>query len=138
MFKTISVGIYVGGQQDENRIGEVQVTEEQFKAAIAEWDCPMMMGERKAWVRHQGQGKVFWAGNRCYPSKQIMRIASREGVRILKDRQKDGFIKQQLEKGLNIMEGGYRVMGTYVGSEVFGFRHRANLLRTIRGNAVAN
>jgi len=47
MLKTISVGIYVGGRRLENKIGEVQITEDQFKAAIREWDSPYMSGERK-------------------------------------------------------------------------------------------
>jgi hypothetical protein len=127
MSKAVSVGIYVGGQRDEHRIGDVQVTEELFKDAIAEWESPSIIGERKAWARHRGQGKVLWAGNRCYPPKKIMRIASREGVRRLKERQRDPFIRQDLEKGLNLMEGGYQVLDTYLGSTVFGFRVEGGL-----------
>ncbi len=80
-----------------------------------------MSDERRAWVRDRGESRAFRVGNRCYPPKKIMRIASREEVRKLAAKEKNLTRKEELEKGLLLMKGGYEVLDTYAGSEEFGF-----------------
>ena len=122
--RKVSVDIYVGNPREY--VGSVDVTEEQVRNAIIEWNSPKMSGERNSWINNRGQGKVFWDGNKCYPPKKIMRIATREAVKEFAKTQK-GSIRSALEKGLLNMQGGYQVLETYSGCERLGFRTQGEL-----------
>ena len=134
MSEFVDVVIAVDGQN--KRVGTVTVTREQFDAAIKLWDSEDLTTLRTQWCEHSGETKVFWKGERCYPPKKIMRLASRDGVRDLTHRVSDLQVRQQLTDGLEQMERslresgklnrgrlerGYQVLETYDGTAELGY-----------------
>lgn len=120
MAELIDLTISVDGQK--TKVGNVTVSRDDVEAAINLWDSVEFDLERSRWCKHKGQGKVFWKGIRCYPPKKIMRLASREGVKVLSTKVSDPRILVQLQDGLNILEGGYQVLETYHAAGEIGYR----------------
>lgn len=118
----ISLGIFVGGQKREHFVDTVEVTQDQVRAAITVWDSAEMTEQRESWVKHKGDTKVFWCNDRCYPPKQLMRIACREQVKEIATRQNKIRFKQELEDGLRVLRGGYQVLKCYQGARDLGYR----------------
>ncbi len=126
--RKVSVDIYVGGQRPENKVGSVVVTEEQVRAAFAEWNSRLYLPARQRWIRNKRDSKaVYDDEGKCYPPKKIMRIATREAVRELMGTIQKDAIRHEIARGLGTLEGGYQVLETYSGCRELGFRVRGGL-----------
>ena len=122
MPRQITLEVYIGKLERKNYVGEVEVTQDQFLAAILEWNSEAMMTRREKWVDNKGETKVFWCKDRCYPPKHIMRIACREQVKELAARTVNAHFKQKLQEGLSKGSGVYQLIHCYDRTKDLGYK----------------